>query len=174
MKAKSATISSTLILASVLLYGYWHVSSHGSLHISLSRPLPDAELQFCNSAGTVLARAKATEPSGVVYLSHPASYACHDVEQRAPFSPQARKEWDACFERQSRWLVTWVRQIKYVNVKSGACQWREIPVSLSTYRDDWWLWWVPLPHIGGKPYTTFTTQITVDPVACPPADRPAL
>ena len=163
-----------LVIIGVLAYGYWHVSSHGSLYVgvldisdrSRTRPVSDAELRFLNSAWQELAQAKAEESSGTIYLSQPASYSCHEIEKQAPFSPEARKQWSLCFEGQSRWLMLWVRDVKYVDLKSDSCRLQRIPVSVSETIEPWWIWWVPLPHIGGKPYTLFSIQIYVDRNLC--------
>jgi hypothetical protein len=167
-------ITAGLIATIILAYGYWHVSSHGSLWVTVldvsdrehSRSIADAELRFLDSTGKELAQARAEDPYGVVYLSQPVSYACHEVEKQAPFSLQAREEWDRCFERQSRWLMTWVREVKYVDLKSGVCRLPRIPVSVSEYTDSWWIWWVPLRHIGGKPYTGFRIRIAINRDRC--------
>jgi hypothetical protein len=166
MKHKVAKIAG-LIAVAILVYGYWHVSTHGSLYVSLLdisdrknlRSVPDAELRFLDVAGKELAQAKTEGQYGTVYLSQPVSYSCHDIEKRAPFSLKARDAWGLCFEKQSRWLMTWVRRVKYVDLKSGNCRLKKIPISVSEYSDSWWIWWVPLRHIGGKPYTGFSMNI---------------
>lgn len=171
---RKVAITVGLIAAATLSYGYWHVSSHGSLYVSLHdisdrkhpRSIPDAELRFLDSAGNELAQARAEGPYGVVYLTQPAAYSCQEIEKQAAVSPQAREEWGRCFERQSRWLMTWVRKAKYVDLTSGACRLQRIPISVSEYPDSWWTWWVPLPHIGGNPYTGFSIDITIDRDRC--------
>ena len=159
---------------SVLAYGYWFGASHGSLSVDITdrsdrehpRPVSTVALALLNSEARVLAEARAADPIGVVYLSSPEAYSCRDVEQRAAFSVEARREWDRCFARQSRWIPTWIRSVKYVDLRSGSCTLHRIPVSVSEYPDTWWLWWVPLRHIGGKPYTWFTVSIRVDINRC--------
>ncbi|MBI2841538.1 MAG: hypothetical protein HYX75_24745 [Acidobacteria bacterium] len=173
MRYKVATIVG-LVAAATLAYGYWHVSSHASLYISVQdisdrkhpRPLLDVELRFLDFAGNELAQAKAEVPYGVVSVTQPAAYSCQELEKRAAFSPQAREQWGRCFERQSRWLMTWVRKAKYVDLKSGPCRIQRIPISVSEYRDSWWAWWVPLPHVGGKPYTGLSIYLTIDRDRC--------
>ena len=167
-------ITASLIATLILAYGYWHVSSHGSLLVTIldvsdrehSRSVANAELRFLDSNGKELAQARTEDPHGVVYLSQPASYSCHEVEKQAPFSLQAREEWDRCFERQSRWLMTWVKEVKYVDLKSGVCRLPRIPASVSEYTDLWWIWWVPLRHVGGKPYTSFIIPIAINLDRC--------
>ncbi len=46
-----------------------------------------------------------------------------------------------------------------------------MPVLLEEFKDDWWLWWIPLPHIGGSPYTYFKLTLWIDSGNCRPANR---
>jgi hypothetical protein len=162
------------VFAITLARGYRFASTYGALQVSIAdvsdsakpRPLVPAELTFLDSAGRPLGRAVAEAPLGTVYLSSPAEYACRDVERRAPYSADARREWDRCFDRQSRWLPTWVRRATAVDVTSGACDFHGVPLTVSESRDDWWLWWVPLRHIGGPPFTYFDIAIRVDRSRC--------
>jgi hypothetical protein len=62
--------------------------------------------------------------------------------------------------------MTWVKEVKYVDLKSGVCQLTKIPVSVSEYTDNWWIWWVPLRHVGGKPYTGFIISIAINRDRC--------
>jgi hypothetical protein len=163
-----------LAAVATLARGYWHAASHGSLYVSVrdesdrdrQRSLRGTELWLLDSTGTVRARASAALPSGAFYISDPPLYACRDVEERAPFSVEAREEWDRCFERQSRWLVTWIRDTRFVDLRTGECWIRKMPVSVSEHADDWWLWWVPLRHIGGAPYTSFSIDVVFDGQRC--------
>ena len=162
------------IPVSVLGYGYWFRVTHGALLLDVidasdrehPRALWPFELALLNSEGRTLAEARSVGPSGVAYVSSPAAYSCWEVERRAPFSVEARNEWDKCFARQSRWIPTWVRSLKYIDLRSGPCSIRKIPVSVSEYSGTLWLWWVPHPHIGGKPYTSFSASIRVDRNRC--------
>lgn len=166
-----------LAIAAVLGYGYWFGASHGALSVSVDdvsdrnhpHPVVPVELSFFDAKGTELAQASSSGPSGVIYVTSPAMYACHGVEERAPFSASAREEWDRCFEGQSRWVPTWIRRVAYVDLRSGRCAVRRLAPSISEYADDWWLWWVPLPHNGGKPYTSFSVVIAFDQSQCTPA-----
>jgi len=157
----------------VLGYGYWFARSHGSLFVSVTdvsdrahqRPLSPVLLTFLNAEGRALAEA-AADPTGVVYLSSPVAYACHVVEQHALVSIEARQEWARCFARQSRWIPTWIRRVTAIDLRAAPCLLQRIPVSVSEYPDTWWLWWVPLPHVGGKPYTSFNLSISIDLGRC--------
>lgn len=167
------TIAISLVFSAILIYGYWHVSSHGSLYISVmdlsdpkhARPIPEAELWFLDSANHVLAQAKADNSSGVISISQPASYACQEFEH-LPFSPKTTEQWRLCFKKQSRWLMTWIKQVKSAHLKSNTCWLPEIPISVSSHTDSWWFWWVPLRHIGGKPYSHFSITIMINHNHC--------
>jgi hypothetical protein len=158
----------------VLGYGYWFGVTHGSLSVDVmdasdrehTHSVSDAAVALLNAEGRVLAEARAVNPYGVVLLSSPAAYACWDIEQRAPFSVEAQNRWAECFARQSRWIPTWIRGVKFVDLRSGPCSLPRIPVVVTAYSDTWWLWWVPLRHIGGKPYTSFNVSIQVDINRC--------
>ena len=159
-----------LIAVAVLAYGYWFAATHGALYISVMdvsererpRPVAPVELSLLDGEGRLLARAAGIEPSGAIYLTAPESYACHGVEERAPFSAPAREEWDRCFARQSRWVPTWIGSLRFVTVRAGGCTIDRLPVAVVEYGDTWWLWWVPLVHVGGKPYTSFSVSIQID------------
>lgn len=64
------------------------------------------------------------------------------------------------------WLIGWAGKISSANVKFASCDLKSVPVTLHKSQEDWWLWWVPLPHIGGKPLTYFNLSIRVDGSTC--------
>ena len=156
----------------VLAYGYWHAETHATLYVSLRdssegsrhQPVLHAELSFVNSAGQVVARARPEAPHGTVYLSEPAQYSCREFEQSASMSAESRAEWKRCFRTQSRWLARLVPEITSVSIETGSCA-LEVPAAVSRRRD-WWLWWVPLPHVGGTPYTSYSITIAIDAANC--------
>jgi hypothetical protein len=154
--------------------GYAFASTHGSLSVyvldvsdsAAHQAAAPLEVSFRDSTGTVLARAAAEPSSNVIYLTSPVMSACHDVETRAALSLAARQEWDRCFARQSRWISTWIPRVASVDFRSRGCSIPHVPVSVSQLRDDWWLWWVPLPHVGGNPYTYYSIALRFDAARC--------
>ena len=165
---------SLLVIAIIVLaYGYWFGKNHGSLYVMVMdvsdrehpKDIRSVELSFLDSSGNELAQAAGTEKSGAIFVSSPKVYSCRELEQRAT-SPQGEDDWAMCFERQSRWLTTWVRNVKSVDIRSSSCTIHRMPISVSEHPDTWWLWWVPLRHIGGKPYTFFSFTITFDQRSC--------
>ncbi len=165
-----------LFIISVLAYGYWFGVTHGSLYITVldvtdrehSKDTRPVQLVFRDGAGKVLGEAEAAGPEqiGAITVSSPSTYTCHEIERRASTSIDARGEWATCFERQSRWLPTWVRDVRSVDLQTTACSIPAIPTTVSEHPDIWWLWWVPLRHIGGKPYTFFSFLITFSRNSC--------
>jgi hypothetical protein len=162
------------LAAAVLAYGYWFGLTHGALYVNVldvsdsKRPqdVRTVELTFSDAAGRTLAEATSVPPTGTIFLVMPSIYACHDLEERAPYSTEALTQWNRCFERQSRWLPTWIRSAKTADVRTGDCTINRLPIAVLERPDTWWLWWVPLRHIGGKPYTSFTIRIEIDRVRC--------
>jgi hypothetical protein len=161
----------------VLGYGYSFGRTHGALMVSVEDLSDHAHpqkvrfitLSFLDAAGRSVAEAAAVPPYGTIAITSPPAYACHDAEQRAAFSVEARKLWDECFQRQSRWVPTWIRDVPSVNLRSESCSVRQLPIVVDESPDTWWLWWVPLPHIGGKPYTSFSVRIELNaPSDCEP------
>jgi hypothetical protein len=131
------------------------------------RDLRPVRVALLDDRAATLAEAQSIEPGGAIVLTAPAPYGCHDVETRAPFSTEARQEWDVCFARQSRWVPTWIGRVHSATVSFGSCALERLPVKVSAYPDTWWLWWVPLRHIGGKPYTSYSIAIAVEaPTRC--------
>jgi hypothetical protein len=169
---KRVALAFAFLAGAVLVYGYWHAETHATLYVSLTdvsernryQPILDAELSFMNTSGHVVAKAKPEAPHGAIYLSEPGEYACHQFEQPASFSAEARGTWKQCFEEQSRWLATRVPEITSVMVETGSCQ-LEFPVTIAKYQD-WWFWWVPLPHVGGTPYTNYSISVAIDRAKC--------
>jgi hypothetical protein len=167
-----AAILGILVAApsAILFYGYWFSITHGAANISVvdvSDPnrvhdLKPVHLAFLDAAGRTLAEADTLPADGPIYLTGPPRYACHDVEMRAMSSPDARKDWDACISAQLRWVPTWTRDVRFATISTGSCTIDRAPAIFEQYPDRWWLWWVPLPHIGGNPYTSFTVRIEVD------------
>lgn len=171
---RKVALALALIVIVVLGYGYWHAKVHGTLYVSLTdvsvpnryQPVLQAELSFINASRQVLATARSEPPHGTVYISEPAEYACRQFEQQASYSAAAKSDWNRCFKKQSRWVAEWAPDVKSVIVRSGACL-LNMPVTVLKY-GDWWLWWVPLPHVGGTPYTYYSIGIAIDSANCAP------
>jgi hypothetical protein len=177
--SKGRLFLGTLAVAAltVLGWGYWHASSHATLHVSLYDvalknerqaygQVLAADLVFKDASGTMLAKGKASGPYGVVSVEHPQVGDCRREEQATLMDAAARSAWRQCFETQSRWLTTWVPELRSADVNFGDCRIARAPVSLRASKGDWWLWWLPLPHSGGPPYTYLDATLWVDSARC--------
>ena len=167
-----------VLVIGVLGYGYYHHRTHGSVSVYLNDPTNQAsprriymdEFAFLDADGNTLARAKTDDRSGVIRLIHPIVGDCVSEERRSMVAPDGRQRWQACFQQQSTWLMSWIRRTRYLSITLESCPTRRLPITVSESGDTWWLWWLPLPHIGGKPYTHFHLSLTVDRAACSVAE----
>ncbi|HSW05387.1 hypothetical protein, partial [Aquabacterium sp.] len=60
----------------------------------------------------------------------------------------------------------WAPRVRRADVRVGACEIKALPVRVHSSNTEWWLWWVPLPHVGGKPRQYFEFVVAVDSRAC--------
>jgi len=125
-----------------------------------------AKIQFLDNDGVTLAEGKSDNRHGTVYVYHPEVGYCVEEESKTPYSSKDRHMWYDCYDKQSKWIINWIRNVKYVDVEFETCVLKKIPVSVSESKGDWWLWWVPHPHIGGKPSTYFRITIEIDKDKC--------
>jgi len=166
-----------ILAALVLGYGYYHAATHGTLYISLvdtsvkpySGNVRDAAIRLLDENGKFLADAKSDHEYGVGRVIHPQIGDCTAAESSAPSTPAARDEWRECFETISTWVIGWADRVRTADIKFGHCDVKAVPVIIHKSQD-WWLWWVPLPHVGGKPYTYFNLSINVDGANCTAAN----
>src|SRR5262249_11796431 len=132
-------------------------------HIRSATPI---EMTLRDESGRELARVAGKPPDGTIFIVEPSEYACHGVETQALFSSAAQEAWQRCFAEQSRWVARWAPDVRSADGRWGRCSVPRMPIELRTSSDDWWLWWVPLRHIGGKPYTFFSITIELDRSRC--------
>ena len=171
---KYGILSIFLLIAGVLGYGYWHARTHGYLYLSIYdatakshyTPVKGLAIELLDGSGQLLAQGKSDMQYGSVHLQHPAVGSCSETEMQATASSQTRSAWQDCFKAQSTWIITWINEVRSVNINIGQCTLQKIPVSVRSFGDDWWLWWVPLPHVGGKPYSYYQIDLRIDPLKC--------
>jgi hypothetical protein len=169
-------------MAAVLGWGWWHAHTHASVRVvvndlALKTPqrlwaeLQSGELVLRDRGGRALAHGRVTKPYGIVEFSDAAAGDCGRFERQAPFDAAARAGWQSCYEGLSRWQAAWAADVASASVTAGACKLDQVPVR--TRRDaDWWLWWVPLPHVGGTPYAYFSFELFIDSARCAAATGP--
>ncbi|MGI9247826.1 MAG: hypothetical protein ACR2QI_02350 [Woeseiaceae bacterium] len=164
-----------VVIIGILAFGYWHAISHASFYVSLNVageadyrtiPAPEAKIQFLDSKGRVLANGIRDPQYNFVRLIHPKEGDCQEVEKMAAFSKDAKTAWQECFEHQSTWIAKWIKYVEMVNVTYGNCQIRSRPITIAQSNSDWYLWWIPHPHIGGKPYSDYSSTVMVNEEDC--------
>lgn len=169
-----------IIAALIFGFGYYHAATHGWLYISLidtsqnsySGNIRGAEIRLLDGNGNLLANAKSDRQIGVVRLIHAEAGDCSAEERNASSSSSARDQWQKCFETLSTWLMRWAGRVRFADVKFERCEIKRAPVVPRESREDWWLWWVPLPHMGGKPFTYFSLVISVNGANCSATGAP--
>ncbi len=135
----------TVALAVVVFArGYWHVSTHGDVHVALwdvalktdrqlYGSLAAADVVFRDEAGTDLAIARADKPSGLVSMIHPTVGDCRQEERTGGDA------WRRCYETQSRWFSTWTPQVRTAQVSIERCTIERVPVEVEESTGEWWL-----------------------------------
>ena len=154
------------LAAGVVGYGAWHSAGHATLYVAVQdtavpkkfEHLKGAQLAFLDEAGRVLARGKTDEKFGVAWTWHPSAGYC------GPDLPQPK--YSECFRTHTTWLPTWVRQARYLSITTTRCRIERAPIYFSESRDSMWTWWIPLPHVGGTPYTNFNAYVQVNSETC--------
>lgn len=147
-------------------YAYWHRSTFATFHLSLKDvsaqslggAVLNAQLTFLDAASHPLARGKTNGTWGIVMVSHPSAGYCS--------SDLAPDDYRACFWAQSEWLTTWLNDLRYVSLAIGSCRIERVPLDLKISRDSLLTWWIPLPHVGGVPFTRYSAQLEVDSRVC--------
>jgi hypothetical protein len=160
-----------LIAALITGYGFWRVNTRGSIDIhlrdiesqeQLGRVL-NARLELLDASGKTLAVGKTDGKFGVALIMHPqAGYCGTDLQQ---------SDYLKCFEALSAWMMDWARLVRYINIAFDNCRFQRIPLQFSVFQSGMLTWWVPLPHVGGDPYTTFNASLTVNGRTCTLPDR---
>jgi hypothetical protein len=158
----------------VVGYGYWFGRTHGVLYMQAdtapdngpTTPVAPLEVTFFDAGARELARAATLPPWNTIVLTSPSEYACHEIEQAATTHEDARSRWQTCFAGQSQWLAGWIRRARFASLETTGCRVDHVPLEIETRADNWWLWWVPLPHVGGKPYSSFNVRLQLDVANC--------
>lgn len=163
----------TLLVVGILgIFGYhfWKTITHGYIYFNLktkTQAVVNAQIQILDGDQQIIAEGHTDPADGLVYFKHPEIGFCDEIEKKASFSSEARDAWKSCASAQAKWVIHWADKVKFVKVLAPGCQTQILPIQVRKYRSDWWLWWVPHPHIGDSGYTTFHFDLLSEPVDCP-------
>lgn len=147
-------------------YGYWHRSTFSTFHMSLKDAsgrarggaVLNAQLTFLDADARPLARGKTNGKFGVVMVRQPSAGYCG-----SELEPDAYRD---CFWMQSEWLTTWLKNLRYVSLVAGNCRIERVPLDLKVSRDSVLTWWVPLPHVGGVPFSRYSAYLEFNSRDC--------
>jgi hypothetical protein len=175
MNARRFVALAAFAFAAMLGWGWWHASTHASLNIQLEdRGLAtdhaafatpeDARLELFDASGSLLATARVVQPYGYVSAMHPELGDCSTSPPSG--ADDTDRTYASCFAEWSRWAATWAPRARTATVVTGRCTIRDVPVRQERSRSGWWCWWVPLPHVGGRPYGYYSVQVRIDTRTC--------
>lgn len=182
----------TVLLASaaagalVLAWGYWHALRHASLQLRVDDyslkserqaygTAHDVTLTLRDEANAPLAVARSVEPLGYILAVHPDADIGNCEHRGRPVAGNGSRSGDhaECYRQYSAWSASWAPRVRRADVSVGSCHLRGVPVTARVVNEEWLLWWVPLPHVGGLPRRSFDFSIAIDSRACAPvAPRP--
>ena len=171
------------IVAGVLVpaWGYWYSLKHASLRLrvddySLKSPTQaygvphHVTLTLRDRSNTQLAIARSVEPLGYILAVHPNPDVgnCEHRGVGAATSRESQGDYAGCYKQYSAWSATWASRVHTVDVTVDSCEILGMPATVHTSNDDWFLWWVPLRHVGGLPRQHFEFSVAIDSRACAP------
>jgi len=171
----AAITVSTLVLA----WGYWYSLNHASLQLRVDDYSLTSEhqaygvphgvtLTLRDNANVPLAVARSVEPLGYILAVHPSADIgnCEHRGSRPSRGNGSQGDYSACYKQYSAWSAIWAPRVRSADVSVGSCQLREVPVTVRVSNNEWLVWWVPLPHIGGLPRQYFEFVVAIDSRAC--------
>lgn len=175
------TVLSIIVLAFVAGYGWaiWHVLTHSAIHIMvhdyglatesrLYGDPPDVQLQLLDGAGRMVANARTVESERYFVVVHPdpAIADCRRYEGGGATAAAGQMTYRDCYKKLSRWASQWATSVSATRFASPTCSIASVPARVQSDLGEWWLWWVPNPHIGGTPYRYVTIEFDVDTRTC--------
>ena len=172
-------LASTAVTTLVLAWGYWYSLNHASLQLRVDDYSLKSEgqaygvphgvtLTLRDNMRVQLAIAHSVEPLGYILAVHPSADIgnCERRGIRPSSGNGSQGEYSACYKEYSAWSATWAPRVHSADVSVGSCELREVPVTVRMSNNEWLLWWVPHPHIGGLPRQYFEFTIAIDGRSC--------
>lgn len=169
---KAIFLACCIVLASALAWGYWHSATHASISVRVEdhglktdRQLygtpQEVTLTFFGAANEVLASARSVGPAGYIAAIHPDP----GIGDCSKYQ-NSQGEYADCYARYSAWTSSWAPRVRAAAFSAAGCALRGLPVAVHSSNADWWLWWVPLPHVGGVPRRHFDFVVKVNTRTC--------
>ena len=167
-----ASLVAVAAFACLLAWGYWHAATHASISLRVEdyglqtdRQLfgtpHGVTLAFFGTGNELLASARSVEPAGYILAIHPDP----SIGDCSKYQ-NSQQEYAACYEVHSAWASGWASRVRSATVTVGGCALGNLPVNVYSSNADWWLWWVPLPHVGGTPRRYFEHVVKVNTKSC--------
>jgi hypothetical protein len=169
---RKLVIAGCIVFAAGLAWAYWHSMTHASLNLRVDdyglktdRQLygtpHHVTLKFFDAANAFLAAAHSIEPDGYLMATHPDPKIGDCLQyQNSP------EDYKRCFALHSKWAADWAPRVRSATADVGTCSLGNLPVDLRSSNGDWWLWWVPLPHVGGVPRRYIELVVNVNTKSC--------
>ena len=169
--------------ALVPAWGYWYSLKHASLNLRVddyslqsstqSYGAPhNVTLTLRDQSNAQLAFARSVEPLGYILAMHPDSDIGNCEQPIGTASTlEYQRNYAACYAQYSAWSATWASRVHSADITVGLCEMHGVPVTVHQSNDEWLLWWVPLPHVGGLPRQHFDFSVAIDSRACAPITR---
>jgi hypothetical protein len=116
------------------------------------------EIVFRAADGQRLASARRDSRYGSIRVKHPTLGFCEPT--------MGRESWYRCNATVASWVMQWVKRAVAVDLRLDNCQIENAPIGLHRQRHGVYSWWVPLPHVGGAPYTQYSLYLRIDSTQC--------
>ena len=144
--------------------GYNFRETHASISVLLSSTngdLTSAKIHFLDKENKIIGNAIATaSPPGVFYnfvqVLHPKLGNCR--------SGKYRRNFRNCYNKLTNENSKWVNDIKKIKIIHQKCTTKELDFNIyrqADYSDELFLWWLPLPHLAGKPYANYESDFHI-------------
>ena len=140
------------------LRGYVWISAHDIAAAPGTENRFTVEIVFRAADGLRLASAQRDSRYGSIRVKHPTLGFCEPT--------MGRESWYRCNAAVASWVMQWAERAVAVDLLLDNCQIENSPVDLHRQRHGVYSWWVPLPHVGGAPYSQYNLYLRIDSRQC--------
>lgn len=158
-------------------WGYWQARSNGWLDIGvhdlakrtdrvLYGDVPRADIAIRDAARAIIGEGFIEPPGGYIRWKFPGHEACRATETAMPATEADRARWRECVPVFLAWHKRVGDAARFIDARWEGCEAKNIPLVLKANAGDWMTWWIPLPHAGGTPLTTFSGRLLLDSRDC--------